>query len=103
MFRILIAAVLVVVLAGCAGVGAKSETITGSGELVSRSFDLDGFARIDADFAAQVTVTRGDAYSVNVEVDDNVASRLAVSVKGDTLHIRLKNGSYIATIRSRPR
>jgi len=94
MFRILIAAVLVVVLAGCAGVGAKSETITGSGELVSRSFDLDGFARIDADFAAQVTVTRGDAYSVNVEVDDNVASRLAVSVKGDTLHIRLKNGSY---------
>ncbi len=94
MSRILIAIVLIALLAGCAGPAAIPERVTGSGTLVSRSYDLEGFSQIDADVVADVKVTRGDAYSVNVEVDDNVASRLEVSVKGDTLHITLKDAAY---------
>ncbi len=88
MARILIVTILVVLLAACT-------TVTGSGNLVSRSFDLDGFSRIDAGHGAQVEVTRGEAFSVDVEVDDNAVSKLDVSVSGDTLHIRLKADSVV--------
>jgi hypothetical protein len=94
MARVLIAALLVVLLAACAGPAVGGATLTGSGNPVSRSYDLSGFSRIDANTAAQVEVTRGSAYSVEVKVDDNLASRLAVSVTGDTLTIKLQDGSY---------
>jgi hypothetical protein len=94
MARILIIGILLILLPACAGpftiVGAER----GSGTPVSRSFDLEGFSRIDANSAAQVEVTRGDAFHVEVEVDDNLAPRLDVAVRGDTLYIRLQNGSY---------
>jgi len=93
MARILIASILVVLLAACSG--PFGDVVTGSGNLVSRSFDLDGFSRIDADSGAQVEVTRGDAFSVDVEVDDNVASQLDLSVTGDTLRIRLDVDSQV--------
>jgi hypothetical protein len=85
MFRILVAAIFVVVLAGCSG------PVLGSGNLTSRSYDLDGFNKIDANSAANVEVTRGDTFSVQVEVSQNAASSLEVSVKGDTLSIALGN------------
>ncbi len=95
MARILIVSILVILLAACT-------SVTGSGNLVSRQFDLDGFSRIDANSGAQVEVTRGDAFSVNVEVDDNVASRLDLSVAGNTLRIRLQTDSQInVTLRVR--
>jgi hypothetical protein len=98
MARILIVTILVVLLAACTG--PFGEIVTGSGHLVSRSFDLDGFSRIDANNGAQVEVTRGDAFSVDVEVDDNVASKLDLSVAGSTLRIRLEtNGQINVTLR----
>jgi len=102
MSRILTAALLIAFLAGCTGRIVPVESFAGSGNLVSRSYDLKGFSRIDANNSAQVEVTRGDAFSVNVEVDDNLESRLDVSVKGDTLYIGLKNGIYDkATLRAK--
>jgi Putative auto-transporter adhesin, head GIN domain len=88
MARILLVTILVALLAACT-------SVTGSGKLVSRSFELDGFTRIDASHGAQVEVTRGDTFSVNVEVDDNVADKLDVSVSGDTLFVGLKIDSQI--------
>ena len=93
MSRILIAGLVIALLAGCseplALVGVK-----GSGKLVSQSYQYSGFTKIDAGNSAQVEVARGDTYSVNVEVDDNLVDRLEVSVNGDTLHIGLKSGAY---------
>jgi hypothetical protein len=86
--RVLMITILVVLLAACT-------SVTGSGNLVSRQFDLDGFSRIDARNGAQVEVTRGDEFSVDVEVDDNVASELNLSVSGETLRIRLDVDSQI--------
>jgi hypothetical protein len=94
MKHFLIVSILVVLVAGCAGLVTTGDTITGSGQLVSRSFDLAGFSRIDANDAAQVEVTRGEAFRVDVEVNDNLASRLDVAVRGNTLHVGLQNGSY---------
>jgi hypothetical protein len=94
MARILIAGLLITLLVGCVGPVVPAGRITGSGNLVSRSYALAGFSQIVADNTAQVQVTRGDAYSVNVEVDDNLESRLEVSVTGETLHIGLTDGIY---------
>ncbi len=93
MKRILIAALLLVVLAGCAGIPFGAST-RGSGRLVSRSYDLDGFSVIDANNAAQVEVALGDEFRVDVEVDDNLVDLLNVSVSGKALLIRLKQGPY---------
>ena len=82
MARILIVSILVVLLAGCT-------SVTGSGNLVTQQFDLSGFSRIEASHGAQVEVTRADTFSIHVEVDDNVAPELDVSVSGDTLFISL--------------
>jgi len=92
MARVLVTAILVVLLAACSGPGAGT-TVTGSGHLVSRQFDLDGFSQIDADSGAQVDVTRGGAFSVNVETDDNVAPLLDLSVASNTLRIRVNADS----------
>jgi hypothetical protein len=92
MRRILIASLLVVLLAGCSVPGV-AERLVGSGNLVSRSYDLSGFTQIEADDAAKITVTRAGTYSVNVEVDDNIEPRLEVKVTGDTLHIGLTEGT----------
>jgi hypothetical protein len=101
MSRILIASVLIALLAGCTVPDIPAEIVTGSGTLVSHSYDLDDFTQIAADVVAQVEVTRGDAYSVNVEVDDNLTSRLEVSVKGNTLYIDLTDAAYSkATLRA---
>jgi hypothetical protein len=94
MKRFLIVSILVALLAGCAGPVADGDTMTGSGQLVDRSFDLADFSRIDGNNTAQVEVTRGEAFRVDVEVNDNLASRLDVAVRGNTLHIGLQNGSY---------
>ena len=88
MARILVVGMLIVLLAACT-------SVTGSGNLVTRQFDLDGFSRIDAGHGAQVEVTLGDDFSVDVDVDDNVESMLDIYVSGDTLHIGLDVDSQV--------
>lgn len=94
MKRFLVFGVLVALLASCAGPAIDGNTVTGSSQLVSRTFDLAGFSRIDANNTAQVEVTRGESFRVDVEVNDNLAPRLDVAVRGDTLYIGLQNGPY---------
>jgi hypothetical protein len=93
MKRIVILSLLIVLLAGCTGPAIPGH-ITGSGNVVSHSYELSGFTQIEAGYAARVQVTRGDAYSVTVEIDDNLESKLDVAVRGDTLHIGLTTGTY---------
>lgn len=89
MKQLSVVAVLLVLLAGC-----TDNRVTGSGNLVNQSFDLAGFSKIEADSYAQIAVTRGEAVQVAVQVDDNLASLLDVSVVGSTLRIALKGGVY---------
>jgi Putative auto-transporter adhesin, head GIN domain len=88
MARILTVSILVFLLAGCS-------SVTGSGNLVTQEFDLDGFTRIEASHGAQVEVTLSEKFSVVVEVDDNVKPMLDVSVSGDTLLIGLNVDSAV--------
>lgn len=69
-------------------------TRTGSGDMVTREFDYQGFTDIDVSHGFSVTVTEGDDYSVSVTVDDNVVDYLKVTRSGDTLSIGLEPRSY---------
>ena len=68
--------------------------ITGSGDIVSKTFDLQDFSAIDAGYGFSLAVTQGDEYSLAVSVDDNVLDRLDVRKDGDTLNIGIDPGGY---------
>jgi hypothetical protein len=82
-------------LGGCSAVlGVRSTAITGSGNLVTQDFDLTGFETIDAGSNFKVTVRRGDAFSVEVTSDDNVADILKVTSGRGKLTLGVKPGAY---------
>jgi len=68
--------------------------ITGSGDIVTRTFDYQGFSVIEASYGFNLEVTQGNEYSITVSVDDNVVDRLKVSKSGDTLSIGLDPRTY---------
>lgn len=68
--------------------------VTGSGDIVTRTFDFQGFTAIDAGYGFGLEVTRGDQYSITVSIDDNVVDRLEVGRIGETLSLGLDPGSY---------
>ncbi len=68
--------------------------ITGSGDIVTKTFDIQGFSAIDAGYGFSLDVTQGDEYSISVSVDDNVLDRLNVRKDGDALIISLDSGGY---------
>ena len=64
--------------------------IGGSGNVVTRSYDYSGFTKVVVDGGFEVRIDQGDAYVVQVRVDDNlVKDHLKVELDGDTLHIGL--------------
>ena len=76
---------LLVLLAAC---GTElGPLVTGSGTLVTRRFEHSDFTRVQVDQAFQVTLTRGDAFSVSVSCDDNLVEYLRVELDGDTLRL----------------
>ena len=86
---------LAVGLSGCADV-------KGSGKLVTTQVGKAGFTAARAADSWEVTLVRGDSYSVRVTTDDNLVDRLAVIVDGNALVLRLKPGTrtHNATLRA---
>jgi hypothetical protein len=71
------------------------DTIEGSGQLVTETYDFVDFTEIDASSAFDVEVANGDTHAVAVTVDDNIAENLDVRLDGDTLRVGMKgNDSY---------
>jgi hypothetical protein len=68
--------------------------VTGSGDMVTQTFDYQGFTAIDAGYGFDIKITQGSQYSITVSVDDNVEDKLRVRKDGDTLRISLEQGSY---------
>lgn len=71
------------------------ESVAGSGELVTESYDLADFTSVDVGHAFDAAIARADEYSVAVTVDDNILENVDVRLDGDTLRIDMKgNDSY---------
>ncbi len=87
----LVVASLFIALIGTAGC---QSTVTGSGELATWNMAFTDFNRLEISSAFEVAVTRADAYSVSITIDEMLYSYLDVDQRGDTLRIGLKP-SYI--------
>lgn len=76
-------------LAGCTdGLSIPGvESVTGSGNVITREFDFADFDRVSVGYAFKVNVTRGDDYAVVVRVDDNLEQYLKVEQNGQQLTI----------------
>ncbi len=95
---LLIILTLAVTAAGCFPFGS----IVGRGEVETRSFDFTGFTRVEASFTFDVDVVRDNTFSVTVTTNDNIFDYLALEQDGDTLKIKLKDGSYtVASLKAR--
>ncbi len=77
-----------ILLAGC--ILPTTKSVSGSGKTVTLDFALDDFTRVSVGSAFKLDITQGDAFSIQVEVDDNLEQYLDVKRSGDTLEIGLK-------------
>ncbi len=69
-------------------------SIVGRGDLDTRDFTFSGFTRVEVSTTFEVDIVRGDAFSVSVTTYENIFDYLDLEQNGDTLEIKLKDGSY---------
>lgn len=69
-----------------------TDSIKGSGNVVTNPMEISGFTKIDVGDSFQVTVTQSEDYSVIIKADDNLVEHLDVRLDGDTLVIKMASG-----------
>jgi hypothetical protein len=70
-----------------------------SGRTTSRTYDLTGFGGVDTSGQWRITIERGDAWSVAVEVPAELVDDVEAEVRDDVLHLRLERGWCIGCAR----
>jgi len=78
---------LVLLLGGCISIGGGLNSVRGSGEMVSRDFQVDNFTAINVGGIFDVTYRQSQSFSVVIEMQENLFDHLDVSVRRSTLHI----------------
>ena len=73
---------------GCNG---SYHNINGSGNTISKTFDVSEFTNIDASHAFKIDVVVGSIQSVRIETDNNLMEYIEVYVKNNTLYLDHKN------------
>ncbi len=77
------AAAAVIMISGCS-------FMSGSGNIVSTEFMLDGFTSVESGSTCDLSITEGDEFSVKIMSDDNLLDDLDVRMLDQTLMIYLK-------------
>jgi len=91
--RILLCVALVSsLLGGCSLVPDVSEVlsqvgVTGSGNVITKEFDLSRFDQVEVTGAFLAYITQGDSFGVVVRVDEKLEEHLRVQVTGSTLEV----------------
>ena len=83
----LTALLLVAIAIAPAQAGWGNKGIEGSGEMETRTFDLDDFDAIEMGGAFAVDVSFGNTQSVEITIDDNLWENLEAEVSGGTLEL----------------
>lgn len=100
MKRLIVSLYFIAVFASA--VFANGTAVTGSGNLVTKEFDILGFSSVDTSGSWKVTISEGP-FKVSIEVDDNILEYVKVEKRGNALHfstksVRLMNGTFNAVI-----
>lgn len=95
---LLVTASLLTVFTGCKG---TTQTIIGSGNLITQEMDSANFTKVEISHVFQAKITRADSFSVTITVDDNLLEYVVVRKSGNTLRVYLKAGyAYISTTKT---
>jgi hypothetical protein len=93
--RILLSMVLVaLMIVGCVPLPDVAEvlseiSVAGSGNVITKEFDLSGFDQVEVSGTFVAHIMRGDSFSVVVGVDEKLEQYLRVQVAGRTLEVTL--------------
>ncbi len=92
---LLVTASLLMIFTGCRGV---TQTIIGSGNLMTQEMDFADFTKIEISHVFQANIIKSDSFYVAITADDNLLDYVVVRKSGNTLRIYLKAGyAYIST------
>lgn len=82
---------LLVLIAAAAFTGCffPNAIVQGSEETVVATSTETGFTGVSVENACEATITRGDAYSVSIEINENIESHLDIENSNGTLYISL--------------
>jgi hypothetical protein len=69
-------------------------SISGSGKLVTETYDYTGFNIVEAEEGFEVVISKSNSYGVSVTTDDNVMEKVRISKQGDTIHFELAPGDF---------
>ena len=87
-------AVILSSIFGLTGVLPFGPSMSGSGNVIDREFDLQGFTVVNIGNGCRAEIAQSPEYSISVSINDNMLDRLVVQKDGDKLKIGLKPGSY---------
>lgn len=74
--------------------------VIGSGNIVSKDFDVSGFDHVRLEGSADVYIEQGSTESLSIEADDNIIPVLDVSVRNNELVLSIKEGYSVNPSRS---
>lgn len=77
-------------MASCAIRLAGGSSRTGSGDIVKETRQVGDFDRVDVCCGMQLTLTQGEATSVEIEADDNLLPEITSEVINDQLMVKYK-------------
>lgn len=69
-----------------------TNSVIGSGEIVTQTMDVSGFQRVTLEGFGDVFIEQGQTESLSVETDENILPLLDIHVRGSELILGTKNG-----------
>ena len=88
-------ALLALTLSACRiNLNLPTQVLEGSGNLVTKTFDVAGVDRLSLEGFGQLTIRQGDEESLTVTTDDNIMEYVGVEVRRDTLVLDLSDESH---------
>ena len=90
MKKIILTILMVILLASGLLISCGGVRITGSGNLINKTYEFSDSTGIKAESGFQVELTKSSTFSVEITADDNALEHIEVRKSGDTLIIRPK-------------
>jgi hypothetical protein len=77
-----------------------TDSVVGSGEIVTQDIDIENFDRVTLEGFGSVFITQGQTDELSVETDSNLISFLDIRVQGHELRLGVKRGYDIRPTKS---
>ena len=72
----------------------KVDSVKGSGNVITQSFEVGDFERLNFSGIGRIELTQGSSTSLEVEAEENIINALKIETTGNKLHIGMKRGYF---------